>query len=78
MNSFPEKIKEHDANLIDDYSLINDAALNAKKQYKISEWVDEKIKKTKAFYFGAEENKPSDTTHNDLETRQQKGSFSRN
>ena len=41
-----KKIKEHDANLIDDFSLINDAALNAKKQYKISEWVDEKIKKT--------------------------------
>ena len=41
-----KKIKEHDANLIDDFSLINDAALNAKKQYKISEWVDEKIKTT--------------------------------
>ena len=37
-----------------------------------------KIKKTKLFYFGAEENKPSDTTYNDFETRQQKASFRRN
>ena len=40
------KLKEHSANLIDDFSLINDAALNAKKQQKISEWVTEKIKIT--------------------------------
>ena len=33
-------------NLVDDFSLINDAALNAKKQQKISEWVAEKIKIT--------------------------------
>ena len=40
------KLKEHSANLVDDFSLINDAALNAKKQQKISEWVAEKIKIT--------------------------------
>ena len=40
------KLKEHSANLIDDFSLINDAALNEKKQQKISEWVDENIKTT--------------------------------
>ena len=40
------KLKEHSANLIDDFSLINDAALNTKKQQKISEWVTEKIKIT--------------------------------
>ena len=40
------KLKEHPANLVDDFSLINDAALNAKKQQKISEWVAEKIKIT--------------------------------
>jgi peptidyl-prolyl cis-trans isomerase SurA len=37
------KLKEHSANLIDDFSLINDAALNEKKQQKISEWVDKNI-----------------------------------
>ena len=40
------KLKEHTANLVDDFALINDAALNAKKQQKISEWVAEKIKIT--------------------------------
>ena len=41
-----KKIKQHAANLIDDFSLINEAALNAKKQYKISDWVEGKIKTT--------------------------------
>lgn len=40
------KIKEHSANLIDDFSLINDAALNEKKQQKISKWVDKNITAT--------------------------------
>ena len=40
------KLKEHSANLIDDFSLINDAALNEKKQQKISEWVDKNITTT--------------------------------
>ena len=40
------KLKEHSANLIDDFSLINDAALNEKKQQEIAEWVVEKIKIT--------------------------------
>ena len=40
------KIKERSANLIDDFSLINDAALNEKKQQKISKWVDENITTT--------------------------------
>ena len=40
------KLKEHSANLIDDFSLINDAALNEKKQQKISKWVDKNITTT--------------------------------
>ena len=40
------KLKEHSANLIDDFSLINDAALNEKKKQKISEWVDKNITTT--------------------------------
>ena len=40
------KLKEHSANLIDDFSLINDAALNEKKQQEISEWVDKNITTT--------------------------------
>ena len=40
------KLEEHSANLIDDFSLINDAALNEKKQQKISEWVDKNITTT--------------------------------
>lgn len=40
------KLKEHSANLIDDFSLINDAALNEKKQQEIAEWVDKNITKT--------------------------------
>ena len=40
------KLKEHSANLTDDFSLINDAALNQKKQQKISEWVDKNITTT--------------------------------
>tara|TARA_B100000683_G_scaffold119042_1_gene117039 strand:+ start:8420 stop:9748 length:1329 start_codon:yes stop_codon:yes gene_type:complete len=41
-----KKIEEHKANLIDDFNQINDAALNSKKQKKISEWVDKKISNT--------------------------------
>ena len=40
------KLKEHSANLTDDFSLINDAALNEKKKQKISEWVDKNITTT--------------------------------
>ena len=40
------KLKEHSANLIDDFSLINDAALNEKKQQEIAEWVDKNITTT--------------------------------
>ena len=40
------KLEEHSANLIDDFSLINDAALNEKKQQEISEWVDKNITTT--------------------------------
>jgi peptidyl-prolyl cis-trans isomerase SurA len=40
------KLKEHSANLIDDFSLINDAALNEKKQQEIAEWVDKNITST--------------------------------
>jgi peptidyl-prolyl cis-trans isomerase SurA len=32
--------------LIDDFSLINDAALNEKKQQEIAEWVDKNITST--------------------------------
>ena len=41
-----KKIEEHKANLVDDFTQINDAALNSKKQNKISEWVDQKISNT--------------------------------
>ncbi|MBT5858309.1 MAG: peptidylprolyl isomerase [Flavobacteriales bacterium] len=41
-----KKTIEHEANLVDDFTQINDAALNAKKQQKISEWVSENIKIT--------------------------------
>ena len=41
-----KKIEEHKANLIDDFTQINDAALNSKKQNRISEWVDKKISNT--------------------------------
>jgi len=41
-----KKIEEHEANLADDFNQINDAALNAKRQDKISEWVSTKIKST--------------------------------
>ena len=41
-----KKIEEHKANLIDDFTQINDAALNSKKQNTISEWVDKKISNT--------------------------------
>ena len=40
------KLEEHSANLIDDFSLINDAALNEKKQQEIAEWVDKNITTT--------------------------------
>ena len=38
-----KKIEEHTANLVDDFSIINDAALNEKKQREIAEWVENKI-----------------------------------
>lgn len=41
-----KKIEEHEANLVDDFTQINDAALSAKKQSKISEWVSKKILST--------------------------------
>ena len=41
-----KKIEEHKANLIDDFTQINDAALNSKKQNRITEWVDKKISNT--------------------------------
>lgn len=41
-----KKTIEHEANLVDDFTQINDAALNAKKQQKISEWVSKNIKIT--------------------------------
>ena len=41
-----KKIEAHKANLIDDFTQINDAALNSKKQNRISEWVDKKISNT--------------------------------
>lgn len=41
-----KKIEEHEANLVDDFIQINDAALSAKKQDKISEWVSKKILST--------------------------------
>ena len=41
-----KKIEEHEANLVDDFTQINDAALSAKKQDKISEWVSKKILST--------------------------------
>ena len=40
------KIDEHKANLVDDFSQINDVALNTKKQNKISEWIEQKISNT--------------------------------
>ncbi len=40
------KIDEHKANLVDDFSQINDLALNTKKQNKISEWIEHKISNT--------------------------------
>ena len=40
------KIDEHRANLVDDFSQINDLALNTKKQNKISEWIEHKISNT--------------------------------
>ena len=40
------KIDEHKANLVDDFSQINDLALNTKKQNKISEWIELKISNT--------------------------------
>ena len=40
------KINEHKANLVDDFSQINDVALNTKKQNKISEWIEQKISNT--------------------------------
>ena len=39
-----KKTKEHIANLVDDFTQINDAALNSKKQLEINEWVNGKIK----------------------------------
>ena len=41
-----KKIEEHEVNLVDDFTQINDAALSAKKQEKISEWVSKKILST--------------------------------
>ena len=41
-----KKTIEHEANLVVDFTQINDAALNAKKQQKISEWVSKNIKIT--------------------------------
>ena len=41
-----KRIKEHTANLIDDFSIIKEIALNAKKQDKLLNWVDNKIDKT--------------------------------
>ena len=41
-----KKIEEHEVNLVDDFTQINDAALSAKKQDKISEWVSKKILST--------------------------------
>ena len=40
------ELKGHPANIIDDFSLINDADLNTKKQHKMSEWVADKVKTT--------------------------------
>jgi peptidyl-prolyl cis-trans isomerase SurA len=41
-----KKTKEHIANLVDDFTQINDAALNSKKQLEINDWVNGKIKIT--------------------------------
>ena len=41
-----KKTKEHTANLVDDFTQINDAALNSKKQLEINNWVNSKIKIT--------------------------------
>tara|TARA_B100000902_G_scaffold237897_1_gene225360 strand:- start:951 stop:2276 length:1326 start_codon:yes stop_codon:yes gene_type:complete len=41
-----KRIKEHTANLIDDFSIIKEIALNAKKQDKLLYWVENKIDKT--------------------------------
>ena len=40
------KIDEHKANLVDDFTQINDVALNTKKQNKISKWIEQKISNT--------------------------------
>ena len=40
------KIDEHKANLVDDFTQINDLALNTKKQNKISKWIEQKISNT--------------------------------
>ena len=41
-----KRIKEHTANLIDDFSIIKEIALNEKKQDKLLNWIENKIEKT--------------------------------
>ena len=40
------KIEAHTANLVDDFSMIKDFAVNIKKQNKISSWIEEKVNNT--------------------------------
>ena len=41
-----KRLRSISLNLIDDFTQINDAALNSKKQNRITEWVDKKISNT--------------------------------
>ena len=41
-----KRIESHTANLIDDFSMINDIALNVKKQDELLDWIQIKINKT--------------------------------
>ena len=41
-----KKIEEHKANLIDDFTIIKDFTLNAKKQDVLLKWISKKINET--------------------------------